>query len=363
MKNSWKEGDLKYGLLLVFSLSWGMIAISCSRKQESPSLHVTNLIQTVQVTRRDFNRTVAGYGYVKATRKRDIVAHTQGVIEQVWVKEGDKVTKGKKLLRVRGTGSSPEMARIKAEMEIAEAELNRQHKEYQRIKALKEAGGSYEKEKENVYANYKKALEAFNAAEQEYYSYTNGMVITSPINGYVTSLTKFPGNAVKIGELLVSIVDLGKLLAEVEVFGSRVDSVKPGQLAVIIADKERLSGEVSFISTEINRETGARKVGIEILQKKTVKMLSGDFVKAYIVVERHPSSLAIPEEALLNDRGQKVVMVKVGQTYEKRDIVIGLYNQGYVEVLSGLSEGEEVATVGAYEILNIGIEKKMKVED
>jgi RND family efflux transporter MFP subunit len=248
-------------------------------------------------------------------------------------------------------------------MERAGIELSREQKEYQRIKAIEEAGGSYEKEKKDVYANYKKALGAFNAAKQMNDFYKNGMVITSPISGYVTSLTRFPGNAVRMGELLISIVDLENLLAEVEVFGPDTDSIKAGQPVIITGDKGEIPGKVSFISTEINPETGGRKVGIGILQKKTRKLLPGDFVKADIIIERHLSTLAIPEGALLNDKGQKVVMVKVRQTYEKRNIVTGLYDQGYAEVLDGLSEGEEVVTMGAYELLNREIREKIQVED
>ncbi len=312
MKNSWREGVLKYRVLLVIFLSWGMIMLSCSRRKENRPLHVSNLVQTVQVTRRSFNRTLTAYGYIRSLKKTDIVAYTRGRITNIWVRDGEKVEKGQRLLSLKG---------------------------YYSIRASEELGSSYKKEG------------------------SKDIMKIAPVSGYVTHLTKSIGSTVEEGEVLVSIVDLKNLLAEVTVFGDEADSIKPGQSAVIIADKERLSGKVSFISIEIDRETGARKVGIEILQKKTPKLLPGDFVKAKIVVEKHLSSLAIPEEALLNDGGQKVVMVKVGQTYEKRPIVIGLHSQGYVEVLSGLSDGEEVVTTGAYELLHRGIKKKIKVED
>lgn len=363
MKNNWRDGTLKYRTLFVLFISWGTMTISCSGKQNKPSLHLTNTIKTVQVTRKDFVRKVTGYGYVKAAQRRDIIAHTKGIVKQVWVKDGDRVTKGESLFIIRGTCSSPDMARIKREMEIADAELNFQQKEYQRIKAIKKAGGSSQKEVDKNYAKYKKALSAFNAAKGQYDYYTEGRIITAPINGYVTSLIKFPGNAVKPGELLVSIVDLKNLLVEVEVYGALADSIKPGQSAIIMVNNKLFSGRVSFISPEIERNTGSRRIGIDILQKNSAKLLPGDFVKADIIVEKHLSSLAIPEEALLNDGTQNVVMVKKGQSYKKCPVVVGLFNQGYVEVLKGLSEGEEVVTVGAYELLNRGIVKKMKVGD
>jgi len=214
-----------------------------------------------------------------------------------------------------------------------------------------------------VYSIYKKALEAFNAARQKFDFYANGSVITSPLNGYVASLSKVPGNAIRPGELLISIVDLKNLLAEVEVFSVNVDSIKPGQPVIIANDKGKYPGTISFVSLEVNQKTGSRKVGIEIFQEKALKLLPGDFVEAEIIVKKHLSSTAIPEEAVLNDGGQEFAMVKEEQVYKKRAIVTGLHNQDYLEVLDGLSEGEEVATTGAYELFNREIKKKLKIED
>lgn len=92
-------------------------------------------------------------------------------------------------------------------------------------------------------------------------------------------------------------------------------------------------------------------------------MLIGEFVEVNIIVEHHLSKLAIPEEALLTDENNKVVIIKEGKSYKKQIINIGLVNQGYIEVLKGLKEGEEVVTAGAYEIFNQDISKKFKVED
>jgi len=312
MNNNWRKGKPKYVVLLVFLLSWGMLTLSCSRKKENRPLRVSNLVQTVQVTRRNFNRTLTTYGYVRSLKKTDLVAYTRGQITNIWVRDGEKVEKGQRLLSLKG---------------------------YYSIRAFEESESSYKKE------------------------LGKDIIKIAPVSGYVTQLTKSIGSAVEEGEVLVSIVDLKNLLAEVTAFGIKADSIKPGQSAVIMADKERLPGKVSFISTEINRETGARKIGVDISQKKTPKLIPGNFVKVDIIVEKHLSSLSIPEEALLNDRGQNVVIVKTGQGYEKRTVVIGLHNQGFVEVLKGLSEGERVVTVGAYEILNRDIEKKIKVED
>ena len=56
-------------------------------------------------------------------------------------------------------------------------------------------------------------------------------------------------------------------------------------------------------------------------------------------------------------------MVKTGKKYKKMNVATGLHDKGYVEIISGLKEGEEVVTLGAYELLNLDIGKKIKIED
>jgi multidrug efflux pump subunit AcrA (membrane-fusion protein) len=316
MKRRCMGMGLRYWSLRIFSvLLTALLIVSCSQKKENRPLSVSNLVQTAQVTRRNFNRILTSYGYVRPLQKTDIVAYTRGRITNIWVREGEKVEKGQRLLSLEGYYSTWGVEEPKS---FSKKELVAPGKDIIKI---------------------------------------------APVSGYVTQLTKNIGSRVEEGEILLSIVDLKKLLAEVEVFGTEANSIKPGQSAVITSDESRFSGEVSFIATGVDPETGGRKVGIEIFQQEAKRLLPGDFVKADIIVEKHLSSLAIPEKALLNDGGQNVVMVKVGQAYEKRPIVVGLYNQGYAEVLKGLREGEEVVTVGAYELLNRGIKEKIKVED
>jgi multidrug efflux pump subunit AcrA (membrane-fusion protein) len=61
--------------------------------------------------------------------------------------------------------------------------------------------------------------------------------------------------------------------------------------------------------------------------------------------------LAVPTSALVDADGRYVAYVQLsGETFEKRDLEIGIRDDGHVQVLSGLSEGERVVTKGAYAI-------------
>ena len=56
---------------------------------------------------------------------------------------------------------------------------------------------------------------------------------------------------------------------------------------------------------------------------------------------------------LTKDEGIKVVYVKEGERYERRPVKVGTINYRVAEILSGIEEGEEVVTAGAYQLKNM----------
>jgi multidrug efflux pump subunit AcrA (membrane-fusion protein) len=63
-------------------------------------------------------------------------------------------------------------------------------------------------------------------------------------------------------------------------------------------------------------------------------------------------ALAVPAAAIVEEDGVPIVFVQVsGETYQKRDVTLGVRDGPWIEVKSGIAEGERVATDGAYAIL------------
>ena len=293
--------------ILIFSF-----ITSCDKKQNNvPSNQKLNFIKTAKVIRRNFVRKITEYGYVKPLIKENIVVYTKGIIKHIWVTEGEWVKRGKRILSIEG---------------------------YYRIKA-KESGISY-----NSGAG-------------------NNIVKIAPISGYITSLHKIVGNAVNSGEIITSIVDLKNMLIKIEVFGNKAELVKTGQIAMILHNHKKFEGKVVSISPIINPQNGGRTVGIKIVQPQPPKLFPGEFVKTEIIVEKHNNVVSVPQDAVLNDNGKKIVLVKTGKGYKKTKISTGLKEKGYVEIVSGLKGNETVITTGAYEIFNKDINKKIKIED
>lgn len=305
----------RYSGFLAFLVLSLIVFYSCTKKESQSVTSLKGLTKSVKVTRRDFRKTVTEYGYIKPLKKVDIVAYNQGRIMNIWAKNGEKIKKGEKLFSING---------------------------YYRIKATEELGTSYKESSKSMGEN---------------------IVIISPISGYVSIPTITLGSAVKNGEILASIVDMKNLFVEIEASSTECKLIKPGQFAKIVSGETQFKGKVSFVSAIISPQTGMQKVGINVLQPDPQYLLPGTFVKVKIIVAQHLAVLAISEKALLNDNGKETVIVKKAKTYEKRAIITGLHDQGYVEVLKGLHKDDEVVTTGAYEILNRNIHEKLKLQD
>jgi len=104
-------------------------------------------------------------------------------------------------------------------------------------------------------------------------------------------------------------------------------------------------GEIALISPYV--DAGTATFGVRIRVTDTGGLLRpGMFARVAIVYERKLDALQIPRTALLDGDGPpKVFVVKDGKANE-RPVQLGLSNGAYVEIVTGLKDGEQVVVVG-----------------
>jgi multidrug efflux pump subunit AcrA (membrane-fusion protein) len=77
----------------------------------------------------------------------------------------------------------------------------------------------------------------------------------------------------------------------------------------------------------------------------------GMFANVYLETRTAREVVAIPEGAIVMDTGRPTAYVLIdGENFQRRELVVGLRDNGFVEVKSGVTEGERVVTKGAYAI-------------
>ena len=192
-------------------------------------------------------------------------------------------------------------------------------------------------------------------------------VITAPISGTVITKNAKVGDKITKSSGGVStlcvIYDLSAMTLEMSVDELDVRSVKVGQEVAITADAiegERFSGSVTNVSLQSSYSNGVTNYPVTITMTETGDLLPGMNVDAEIILDKSEDALCIPVGALM--RGNRVYVKddsaessgsSIGEKTERAaagvpegftavQVTTGITNENYVEILSGLSEGDEV---------------------
>ena len=159
------------------------------------------------------------------------------------------------------------------------------------------------------------------------------------------------GATVREQQEIITIPDMKEMAVTVKVHESVVKQVQRGQTAKIRLDAysdETLEGEVSKVS--VLPDSSMRWMNPELKLYPTTVTIDGmyDWLKpgmsaqVEIMVKSLPNVIYIPIQAVSESGGKRVVYVSKTTGYEKRPIETGEFNQEFIEVKSGLTEGEFV---------------------
>lgn len=175
--------------------------------------------------------------------------------------------------------------------------------------------------------------------------------VRAPISGHVTELSAVAGQHVEAGSLLFGIVDTARMRVEARLPEGDLGRVAPGlpAKAWIGQARDRVFdlGNAVRITSEVHPVT--RTVGVEFLiDNASGDLRSGLAMTVLIETARSETAIAIPESAIVDEDGRAVAFVhSEGETCERRELVLGIRDAGWVQVVSGLEEDERVVTIGA----------------
>jgi Cu(I)/Ag(I) efflux system membrane fusion protein len=179
---------------------------------------------------------------------------------------------------------------------------------------------------------------------------TRTVAVTAPIGGYVISKNAVQGSFVQPGTELFEIVDLSKVWVLVDIYEYEVGRVSVGQAAEVSVGAypgERFLGKVGFMYPVIDPSTRTLRVRVE-LDNRGMKLRPGMYAAATIRLDAARATV-IPAEALV-DTGdhQYVFVVQQGGRFEPRPVKAGIRAGEKVQILEGLSPGEEVVTTANF---------------
>lgn len=286
-------------------------------------------VRTSKAERRSLWRKVDATGYVgfDESHVSQINLRTEGWIERLLVKnEGERVKKGQLLFEFY----SPQV--VNAQNEYVQAKRRNDAK-------MLAAAGEKLLALGMVPADIQRLAKTSKA--------TNTVQVLAPQDGTVTNLNVREGIFVKPATEIMSLADLSSVWLLAEVFESQADWVmqaQPAEARLNYLPGEVFSGRVDYVYPVLDPITRTLQVRLRF-DNPDERMKPNMYARVTIFGKSHPASLSIPREALI--RGQDVdrVVVALGDgKYTVHEVKSGIESGGWLEIVAGLEEGDEVVT-------------------
>jgi RND family efflux transporter MFP subunit len=264
-----------------------------------------------------------------------------GIIQQIYVREGDNVKQGQLLAKLNPTEINAQVEQAAIALEKAQRDFNRAEKLYLDSVATLEQ-----------LQNSKSAL---SMAKQQYQvagfnqQYTE---IRASVKGIVLKKLAQEGQIVGPGTPILQVNGAGQSPWILKVFVSEADwsSIRKGDPAIVMSNGSTspLSGHVQSLSEGVDPLTGTLWVNIKTDQPINNKIAAGIFGKAMITPGIAKKGWRIPYDALLESEGNKgfVFTTRDGKTALKIPVQIGQIEDGYVTITSGLENDSSIIYAG-----------------
>jgi cobalt-zinc-cadmium efflux system membrane fusion protein len=288
----------------------------------------------------------------------------QGKIIELFAKAGDDVQKGAILFTI----DSPDLLQAESTLLSAAGSFHLTTRNLERAKQLYEIQGVSQKDLDQATSDQQAAEGALKAARNSVRIFgkldeevnqilaqrriDSVLAVHSPIAGRVTSRNAAPGLFVQPGNapapFTVSDVSTKWLIASV----SEIDIplLRRGQqldVSVNAYPDRVFRGEIVNIGASVDPNTHRAQVRSEIRDPKQ-ELRPGMFARFIIRTGKAKRSSAVPNAGVVREGdGTMTVWVANGSRLVKREVKIGLQQDGYTQVLEGLQPGEMVATENA----------------
>ncbi|MBK8291036.1 MAG: efflux RND transporter periplasmic adaptor subunit [Flammeovirgaceae bacterium] len=265
---------------------------------------------------------------------------------------GAMVSNGQSLFVLSGSTNVTD----NTESRYKEAKVNyeKAKADYERATALVKDKIVSEKDYLSAKAAYENAEIAYSTLSKNYS--VRGQRINAPIRGYLKNILVSEGQYVTAGQPLATVSQNQKLRLKAEVsqrYYSKLASVKSANFKTVydgkVYDTQSLNGKLVSYGKNVNHEDHLIPVVFEIDNRGEI--IPGSLVEIFMRSNTIANALVIPISALVEEQGTFYVYVQTaGESFEKRELKLGGNDGQYVQILSGVSNGERIVTKGSYQV-------------
>lgn len=295
-------------------------------------------IDTVKLTTIKTQTTFVGKVSANENKATIITARVKGRIDRLFIRqEGEQVVSGQALYSIY----SEELLADQNDYLSAMQQLDKFPAQQTTVNELIQSG----RKKLQLWGMTEQQIKALEKNQQAsalltYYSGYSGFIIKLLVN---------EGEYTEIGKPLFQVANLGTVWIEAEVYVNEIRYLNVGTEASVKIDalpQKIFKGKIVFENPTLEENS---KVNVVRFQIDNENNLIKPGMMARVTIDyNQKETLVVPKEALLIGR-MKMVWIEVEPgMFESRTVETGIENKSFVEILSGVSEGERVVITGAY---------------
>ena len=277
-------------------------------------------------------------GQIAAEQQIDLRPEVEGRIVEILAREGSEVQQGTPLYKIDDAQLKAQVARLEAERDLAQQEL-------QRTRDLIERNASSTADLQRAEANARSAqaqldLQVIRLERTVVRAPFSGVVGTRLVSlgDYVTSQTRLT--------TLQSVDPQRASFAVPERYAQRLALGQQISFAVAAIPGRTFTGTVDFVDPVV--ELSARAITVKARVPNRSRVLRpGMFIEVQLATDVRPNAVVIPEQATLPIASQDFVWVVVDGKATRRRVTLGVREPGIVEIRDGVAAGEMVVIGGA----------------
>jgi len=306
------------------------------------------IVEVLKINSVEFDHYIQVQGSVKSDELINIFPEFSGIIKNIYVKSGDNVKKGQRLIKIDDGGLKEQLSQLEIGFELTKTTFERQKRLWDQnigseIKFL-ESKTMYESQKQGI-KQLKKQIKK--------------TLIEAPFSGTIDNVLAKKGEVVYPGRSnLMMLLNLDNLYLESNVPEKYIASIKSGNKALVyfpLLDKT-ISTTVRQSGNYINPINRTFKIELNI-EKNNLNIKPNLNSKVNINDYSNKEALLINQNFISIDSNNKEYVYKTynknNKTYVSKTTIVTGKNDGVnVEVLSGLNPGDKIVSEGIRKLVD-----------
>ena len=308
---------------------------------------------------------IVATGKLNPEEEIELKPQISGIIDEIFVEEGDLVRKGDLIARIRVVPNEQALVSAKSRINSLKLSFDNSQTVFNRNKTLFDKGVISKQDFENSELSLNQSKENYEQAQDDYQIIKQGS-LSGGSSANTTIIAQIPGTILEIpvregdqviqsnnfnaGTTIATVADMSQMIFEGKVDESEVGKLEEGKEIIVVLgaiNEKEFPAVLTFVAPKGIEQNGAVQFTIkaDVDINSSTRIRAGYSANAEIELESKDSVLVIKEALLQFNRITEkpfVELLKENGRFQTKNVEIGLSDGINVEILEGIEEGDEI---------------------